>query len=134
MSKETENFLNAEQSAQKLIQALEDLKNEAISYKTSAHELDAAKGKLLDLVDSFLPIVQGAGEVVSVLKSTHPEVLDKLGALSSQVSEQSKTIRSELEQKVKSLSEQLNRLRLLTIIGLSIAGLSVIGIVVLLLR
>lgn len=134
MPKETENFLHAEQSAQELIQALGDLKNETISYKTSAQALDAVKQKLSDLIDSFLPIVQGTGEVVSVLKSTHPEVLEKLRDLSSQLAEQSRTLRNELEQKVKSLSEQLNRLRLLTIISLSIAGLSVIGIVVLLLR
>jgi hypothetical protein len=113
MSKEADKFLHAEQSAQELLQTLEQLKNEANSYKTSTLELDAVRQKLSGLIDSVLAVAKDTHEVVKLLKSIGgPEILNRIGGL----------------------SEQLNRMRLLAIIGLSISGLSVIGIVVLLLR
>jgi len=113
MSKEAENFLHAEQSAQELLQTLEQLKNEANSYKTSAHELDAVRQKLSGLIDSVLSVAKDTHEVVKLLKAIGgPEILSQIGGL----------------------SEQFNRMRLLVITSLSVAGLSLIGIVVLLLR
>lgn len=134
MSQEADKFLHAEQSAQELLQSLEQLKNVANSYKTSTHELDAVKQKVSELIDSFSPVIKGTHDVVVALKSTGPEILDKLGSISAQLANEAKTTRIELQQSVGSLSEQFDRLKLLVIIGLSVASLSVIGIVVLLLR
>lgn len=113
MSKEADSFLHAEQSAQELMQILEQLKNESISYKNSANELDAVKQKLTSLIDSVLPVVKDTHEVVKLLKSIGgPEILNRISVV----------------------TDQLNRLRMLVIISLSIAGLSTIGIIILLLR
>ncbi len=113
MSKDADKFLHAEQSAQELLQTLEQLKAEATNYKTSAKELDLVRQKLSGLIDSVLTIAEDTHEVVKLLKSIGgPEILSRIGGL----------------------SEELNRLRLLAIIGLSVSGLAVIGIVVLLLR
>jgi hypothetical protein len=113
MSKEADKFLRAEQSAQELVQTLEQLKNEANSYKTSKDTLDAVRQKLSGLIDSILPIAKETHEIVKLLKSIGgPEILSQISGL----------------------SEQMDRMRLLVIISLSIAGLSVVGIVVLLLR
>ncbi|MFN0156510.1 MAG: hypothetical protein ACKVRP_00395 [Bacteroidota bacterium] len=113
MSQEADKFLHAEQSAQELLQTLEQLKKEATSYKTSANELDAVRQKLSGLIDSVLAVAKDTHEVVKLLKSIGgPEILSRIGGL----------------------SEQLNRMRLLAIIGLSVSALSVIGILVLLLR
>lgn len=134
MSKETDKFLRAEQSVQELLKTLEQLKNEVISYKTSVHQLDAVRQKLSEIIDSFSPVIKVMREVASVLKSTHPELLDKLGSVSVQVREQTKSIQSELDQKVSGVSEQIKSMRLLVITSLFLAGLSVIGILTLLLR
>jgi len=113
MSKEVEQFLHAEQSAQELVQTLEQLKSEANSYKTSKDALDAVRQKLSGLIDSVLSVAKDTHEVVKLLKSIGgPEILSRISGV----------------------SDQLNRMKSLVIISLSIAGLSVIGIIVLLLR
>lgn len=113
MSKETDKFLHVEQSTQDLVQTLEQLKNEANSYKTSKDTLDAVRQKLSVLIDSNLSIAKDTHEVVKLLKSVGgPEILNRIGVL----------------------TEQLDRMKLLVVIALSFAGVSLIGIVVLLFR
>lgn len=113
MANEVEKFLQAEQFAQELVQTLEQLKNETNSYKTSKETLDAVKQKLSGLIDSNLSIAKDTHEVVKMLKSIGgPEILNRISVL----------------------SEHLDRMRPLVVIALSVAGLSLIGIVVLLLR
>ena len=111
MSTESDRFLQAEQSAQDLLTELEQLKTESASYKTSAKELDTVRQKLVGLIDSVQAVARDSHEVVKLMKSIGgPEILGRLSAV----------------------SEQLNRMRMLTVIGLSVSGLCVIGIVVLL--
>jgi len=113
MSKEADKFLHAEQSAQELVQTLEQLKNETNSYRTSKDTLDSVRQKLSGLIDSSLSIAKDTHEIVKLLKSIGgPEILSRISGL----------------------SEQMDRMRLLVIISLSIATLTVVGIVVLLLR
>ncbi len=113
MSKEADKFLQAEQSAQALLETLEQLKTETTSYKTSTNELDAVRQKLVGLIDSVQAVARDSHEVVKLMRSIGgPEILGRLSTL----------------------SDQFNRMRVLAIIGLSVSGLSVIGIVVLLLR
>jgi len=113
MSKETDKFLQAEQSTQDLLETLEQLKTETTSYKTSAKELDTVRQKLVGLIDSVQAVAKDSHEVVKMMKSIGgPEILGRLSVLSN----------------------QLNRMRMLAIIGLYISAMSVIGIVILLLR
>lgn len=113
MSKEADQFLQAEQSAKDVLQTLEELKKAAVSYRTSAAHLDAAREKLAKLIDSIQAVAKDTHEVVKLLKSIGgPEILSRIGVLTL----------------------ELKEVRKLAIIGISVSGLSVVGIVVLLLR
>ena len=124
MSQEARKFLEAEQSAEHLVQMLTDLKNEAVSYKSSTKELDAVRQKLVSLIDSIQAIAKDTHEVVKIVKAIGgPEILSGINSHSQKLKEQS-DIRD----------VQYSRLRLLIFIGLSASLLSLIGVVVLLLR
>ena len=113
MSKETENFLRVEQSAQELLKTIEELKNETVSYKTSTMELDVVRVKLSGLIDSIQAVARDTHAVVALLKAIGgPEILSQISIL----------------------SDKLNRLRTLAILGASVGALSLVGVVVLLLR
>ena len=124
MTQEAQRFLQAEQSAEQLVQALADLKNEAVSYKSSTKELDAVRQKLVSLIDSIQAIAKDTHEVVKSIKAIGgPEILRGINSLSQELKEQS-DIRD----------KQFTRLRLFIFAGLSASLLSLIGVVALLLR
>ena len=124
MSQEAQKFLQAEQSADQLVKTLDDLKNEAISYKSSTQELDAVRQRLVSLIDSIQAIAKDTHEVVKIVKEIGgPEILSGIKTLSQKLKEQ-----SDLR------DEQFNRLRLFIVIGFITSLLSLIGVVVLLLR
>ena len=105
--------MQAEQSAEQLVETLAVLKNEAVSYKTSANELDAVRQKLVTLIDSVQAVAKDTHEVVKLIKSVGgPEILGRISGL----------------------SDEMKRARLLTIIGLSVSAVSMIGIIIILLR
>jgi hypothetical protein len=124
MSKEADNFLRAEQSAQALVEALTQLKTETISYKTSTTELDAVRRKLVGLIDSVQAVAKGSHEVVRILKEVGgPEILRSIDGLSKI-----------LDEKSLGHSRQVERLKIFVIVALSTSILSLVGIVILLLR
>ncbi|HLE26405.1 MAG TPA: hypothetical protein VI935_12275 [Thermodesulfobacteriota bacterium] len=124
MSKEADNFLRAEQSAQDLVEALTQLKGETVSYKTSTKELDAVRQKLVELIDSVQAVAKDSHEVIHILKEIGgPEILRSTDGLSKKLDELS-----------FKHSQQLQRLRVFVIVALSTSVLSLIGIVMLLLR
>lgn len=124
MAQEAHKFLEAEQSAEHLVQTLTELKNEAVSYKASTKELDAVRQKLVSLIDSIQAIAKDTHEVVKIVKAIGgPEILSGINSHSQKLKEQS-VIRD----------AQFSRLRLFIFIGLSVSLLSLVGVIVLLLR
>jgi len=122
MEKETQEFLKAEEVAGKLVQTLEKLKAESISYQTASEELDKVRGRLVNLIQSTEEVVKGSREIVGVLKKIGgPEILDRLTRLKEQCSQEFATHSRGLK--------ILNRLVMIAIVG-SVAGV-VLGIVVL---
>ncbi len=122
MEKETQEFLKAEEAAGKLVQTLEKLKAEGISYQTASEELDKVRDRLVNLIQSTEEVVKGSREIVGVLKEIGgPEILDRLSRLKEQCGQEfaicSRSLRI------------LNRLVIIAIAG-SVAGV-VLGIVVL---
>lgn len=106
MSQEAERFLQAEESAQVLLETLSSLQQEAVSYKTSTKELDAVRQRLVELINSIQAVANDTHEVVKLIKVIGgPEIL-----------------------------ERVERLKMLSIIGILTAMASLIGIVFLLLR
>ena len=92
MGKETANFLNAEETAQKLVEALSKLQTEATSYGTSAKELNDVKLELLNLIESTKNGVERSQDIIKLLGEIGgPEILDRLAKLA----EESKDSRAE---------------------------------------
>lgn len=85
MEKETQEFLKAEEAAGKLVQTLEKLQAEGVSYQTASEELDKVRGRLVNLIQSTEEVVKGSHEVVEVLKKIGgPEILSRLTTLEEQ--------------------------------------------------
>jgi hypothetical protein len=124
MARESEKFLQAEESAEQLVQALNELKKEAVSYKSSQYELDTVRQRLVSLIDSIQGVVKDTHEAVKTLKSIGgPEILSGINSHSQKLIEHS-DIRD----------QQYSRLRVLVFIGLSASLLSLLGIIALLIR
>lgn len=122
MEKDTQEFLKAEEAAGKLVQTLEKLKAEGVSYQTASEELDKVRGRLVSLIKSTEEVVKGSHEIVGVLKRIGgPEILDRLTRLKEQRAQEF-TIHS------RSL-RILNRLVIIAIAG-SMAGV-VLGVIAL---
>jgi len=122
MEKETQEFLKAEETAQKLVQTLEKLQVEGASYQTASEELDKVRIRLVNLIQSTEEVVKGSHEIVGVLKKIGgPEILDRLTRLKEQYSQ---------EFAIQSRGLKiLNRLVMIAIAG-SVAGV-VLGVIAL---
>jgi len=76
MEKDVEKFLQAEESAEKLIQTLEKLQTEAKSYQCATNELGVVRNKLLELIESTKDVASNSYEVIKTLKDIGgPEIL-----------------------------------------------------------
>ncbi len=124
MTQTVERFLEAEQSAQQLLNTLEVLKEEAGSYQTSKKELDAARLHLVSLIEAMQVVAKDTKEVVQILlKIGSPEILRLIDSVSKQLQTESDISRAMIRQ-----------LRTFVFIGLSASLLSLVGIIILLMR
>ena len=143
MEKETQEFLKAEEAARKLVQTLEKLQAEGVSYQTASEELDKVRGRLVNLIQSTEEVVKGSREIIGVLKKIGgPEILDRLTRLKEQCAQeferQSETLdrliglQERYGHKLAIPSRGLKKLHKLVriAIGCSVAGV-VLGIVAL---
>ena len=97
MEKEVQEFLGAEETAEKLVQTLKKLHTEATSYQTATKELDTVRQRLISLIESTEKVVNGSHEVVKILKEIGgPEILNRLMKLedksSGEFAKQSKSL------------------------------------------
>ena len=77
--KETTNFLDAEETAQKLVEALSKLQTEATSYQTAAKELNDVKLELLNLIESTKNGVERSQDIIKLIGEIGgPEIIDRL--------------------------------------------------------
>ena len=82
MEKETQKFLEAEETATKLVDTLNQLHTEATSYQNAATELELVRQQLTGLIESTKEVVVSSHEVVKTLKKIGvPEVLVRLNRL-----------------------------------------------------
>jgi len=79
MDKEVQKFLEAEETAVKLVETLKLLYNEATSYQTATKELDKVRQRLLSLIESSERIVDGSHQIIKILKEIGgPEILNRI--------------------------------------------------------
>ncbi|MGH7799028.1 MAG: hypothetical protein ACREOW_00165 [Thermodesulfobacteriota bacterium] len=89
MEKEAEKFLQAEETAVRLVETLKQLHAEATSYQTAAKELDTVRQRLLNLIESTEKVVSVSHEIVTILKEIGgPEILNRLTKVEDKVSEE----------------------------------------------
>lgn len=89
MEKEVQDFLEADETAEKLVQTLKKLHTEATSYQTATKELDTVRQRLINLIESTEKVVNGSHEVVKILKGIGaPEILNRLMKLEDKSSEE----------------------------------------------
>jgi len=90
MEKEAGKFLQAEETAVKLVETLKQLHNETTSYQTATKELDIVRQRLIGLIESTEKIASGSYEIIKILKEIGgPEILSRLTKLENKVSEES---------------------------------------------
>jgi|GEM_PF-2955399 len=71
-----EDFLRAEEEAQRLVSVLERLKNEVESYAGAREALDIVAGNLRDLADELTQVAEGFASAVETLRTIGtPEIL-----------------------------------------------------------
>jgi hypothetical protein len=80
MENEVERFLNAEQTAEKLVETLKELQKEAQSYDTAAKDLESVRQQLLTLIDTTKEICEISYNAIKTLREVNgPEIITKLG-------------------------------------------------------
>ena len=117
MEKEAAKFLQAEETAVKLVETLKQLHTEATSYQTATKELDTVRQRLLNLIESTERIASGSHEVIRILKEIGgPEILNRLAKL------ENKSIEEFAKQ-----SKGMNKLKILIIVTLA-SSITAVGI------
>ena len=108
MEKDVEKFLQAEESAEKLIQTLEKLQTEAKSYQGATNELGIARDKLLELIESTKDVVSNSYEVIKTLKDIGgPEIFERFTKLENKLNESAKSIGNSLDEKFTKIENKL---------------------------
>ncbi len=80
MENEVERFLNAEQTAEKLVETLKQLQQEAQNYDTAAKDLESVRQQLLTLIDTTKEICEISYNAIKILREVNgPEIISKLG-------------------------------------------------------
>jgi len=123
MEQEARMFLEAEETAEKIVQNLKQLHNEITSYQTATKELDAVRQRLSGLIESIEKVASGSYEVIKILKEIGgPEILNRITNVENKVSEES-----------ANQSKNLKNLKILIILTLTSSIIAItVGIIALL--
>ncbi len=109
MEKDVEKFLQAEESAEKLIQTLEKLQTEAKSYQGATNELGIARDKLLELIESTKDVVSNSYEVIKTLKDIGgPEIFERFTKLEGKLDGSAKSIENNLNEKFTKIENKID--------------------------
>lgn len=82
MANEKQKFLDAESTATQLVDTLNKLKNEIMSYNSATKNLDEVKNSLVKFIDEVHQISKKSLEILETLRSIGgPEILTRLKEL-----------------------------------------------------
>lgn len=109
MANESDKFLQTEESAEKLLETLQELYDEVESYSTSKEALDQVREQLVDFIESSRETVKDTHEIIKILKSIGgPEILRVLSQVLDAVNnESSKNIKA-LDQLKSEISQEMD--------------------------
>jgi hypothetical protein len=116
MERDVQKFLDAEETAEQLVQTLKQLYTEVTSYQTATKELEVVRQRLVGLIESTEKLANGSHEVVGILmKIGGPEILNRLEDLQNKSSE-----------KFAKQTERLNKLKILIMVTLTSSIIAII--------
>ena len=140
MDPENQKFLEAEQSAENLVNTLRQLHAEGVSYQTATKELDVARAQLVALVEKMQLIANGSLEAVKTLRDIGgPEILRRIAQLEERIEKAQQLavnciaeLEGKLDQESATQTKGLKRLTILMILTLvCAAGTLIIGVAIL---
>ncbi|OQB74073.1 MAG: hypothetical protein BWX92_03143 [Deltaproteobacteria bacterium ADurb.Bin135] len=109
MVKETEQFLKAEESAEKLVKTLQDLQMSVNSYKTAVEELNVVREKLVKFIENTEVIVKDTHEAVKTIREMGgPKILGMLEEMSKHALTEASTSSMRFSQLQKIVEEMSN--------------------------
>ncbi len=86
MDREVENFLQAEETALKIVETLKKLKEEASSYQAATDELELVRQKLAYFIESTEKLAKESHGIINMLsKIGVPEIINKLEELENRL-------------------------------------------------
>ena len=86
MAQEHEEFLKIEESAKRLVEALESLHQETISYQTSTKQLEEVRQNLVRFIETTQEISKNTYESIKTLRAIGgPEIHASLNSLSEKM-------------------------------------------------
>jgi len=130
MEKDVDKFLQAEESAEKLIQTLEKLQAEAKSYQGATNEIGIARDKLLELIGSTKDVVNNSYEVIKTLKDIGgPEIFERFNKIENKLNEGLKKTESKIEESSNQQSSRIKSLKFFVIITLLISLAIIAGLI-----
>jgi hypothetical protein len=125
MEAETQKFLEAEQTAEKLVSTLQQLHTEATSYRTATGELETVRQRLISMIEVMQQTAVESHKAIIILNEMGgPEIIQHLNLIENKMSQDS-------ELKSKQL-KKLTTLVLLALIGVSVS--SILSVIILLIK
>ena len=113
---EVQRFLQAEETAERLIQTLRQLQTEATSYTGAAQALDGVRTRLVDLVQSTEQLTVASHGIIKTLQEMGgPEIMHRLLTLENRSTDE-----------FSAASKRLRGLKTLIIITLGASALAVV--------
>ncbi len=124
MTQETDQFLQAEEAAEKLVNALQNLHTSVNSYKTATEDLNLVRERLIQFINSTEVLAKNTHELIKTVNEIGaPQILAKLEVILREISdESSKNV------------QRHSQLKTFSMISIAILIMSLIGIVILLLK
>lgn len=108
MEKEVQKFLQAEETAEKLLQTLKQLHAETTSYQTATKELETVRQRLIGLIESIERVANGSHEAIKILKEIGgPEILSRLTMMENGLTKESLKVLKGVEELKAKTSEKI---------------------------
>ena len=111
MAQDAEKFLEAEETAIKLVENLKELHFEANSYKNAKMELDEARQKLINLIESTGKVTESSYEIIKMLKDIGgPEILTRINNMNEVIADATRSLNNDINNYKIDTSEKIDLL------------------------
>ncbi|MDD4363769.1 MAG: hypothetical protein PHD33_06160 [Atribacterota bacterium] len=111
MGKETENFLKAEEYANKLVDLLQELRNESNSYKGATNEINRAREKLTELIDSMKGVSKDFRAAIEIHKKIGtPEINNNILLLKDELKDSTDNLKESIAERFNKLESKVDEI------------------------